>query len=46
MIWLGVRSKGISPSVILDKGKADHQQSIVNILPIVLENRSKVYEKN
>jgi len=36
MVWLGVCSKGVTPSVILGQGTVDHIEYIEKVLPIAL----------
>lgn len=43
MVWLAVCSKGVSPMVILDKGKVDHDRYIKEILPVALKYRNHVF---
>lgn len=46
MVWLGVRSKGVSPLVIFEKGSVDHSRYIAEVLPIVLAYGNNVFGNN
>ncbi|CAF3244156.1 unnamed protein product [Rotaria socialis] len=42
MVWLGVCSKGGTPSVIIDNDSVDHARYIQEVLPVALEYDNKV----
>ena len=43
MMWRGVCSKGITPSVILDDGTVGHMRYIEKVLPVALKYGNKVF---
>ena len=43
MVWLGACSKGVTPLVILDKDKVNHDRYIKEVLPVALEYGNKIF---
>ena len=43
MVWLGACSKGLTPLVILDKGKVNHERYIKEVLPVAFRYGNKVF---
>ena len=43
MVWLGVRSKGVTPLVILDEGTVDHAVYTKKVLPVALKYGNEVF---
>ena len=43
MVWLGACSKGLTPLVILDKGKVNHERYIKEVLSVAFRYGNKVF---
>ena len=43
MVWLGVCSKGVSPLVIFESDKLDHDRYIKEVLPVALKYGNNMF---
>ena len=46
MVWLGTRSKGITPLVILDEGTVDHTFYVKKVLPVALKYGNETFGRD
>ena len=43
MVWLGVRSKDVTPMLIFEKGTVDHARYINEVLPVALKSGNQIF---
>ena len=46
MVWLGVCSKGLSPLVIFENRKVDHNRYINDVLPVALKYENNIFRND
>ena len=46
MVWLGARSKSITPLMILDEGTVDHTVYIKKVLPVALKYGNETFGRD